>query len=235
MKTKKVESEGLDKKEVLTKVLIRFAMFPPFMGLILLLPAGTFDYWEAYVYIGIISLSMLFIVLYFMKHDPSLLERRMKVKEEKKPQKLIIALFTPLFIAGFILAGFDQRYNWSDIAIYEVFIAELIVLFGYYIIFSVFRENSFASRVIEVNENQKVISTGLYSKVRHPMYVGVLIMYIFSAPALGSWWAIIPFVTVLPVVLVLRILNEEKVLKEELPGYIDYCNKTKYRLIPYIW
>ena len=137
-------------------------------------------------------------------------------------------------LAGFIISGLDQRFNWSNVPTYITISADIIILLGYLTIFFVFKQNSYASNIIEVNENQKIISTGLYGIVRHPMYIGVLIMFIPTPIALGSYWGLIPF-ALLPVSLILRILNEEKVLSENLKGYKEYCQKTSYRLIPFIW
>ena len=224
-----------DSRGMIKKIISRFVMLPFVLGLILLVPADSFKYWEAYLYGFLLISMMFFIILYFLKRDPSFLERRMKMKETQKEQKLVVVGFSLFFIGGFVLACLDHRFGWSDIPVYLVIISDLFVLAGYLFVFFVFRENSYASRVVEVIENQKLITTGLYSIVRHPMYLGIIVMYIFSAPALGSWFAIIPFATVIPLFLVFRIINEEKVLRNELPGYIEYCNKTKFRLIPYIW
>ena len=162
------------------------------------------------------------------------LERRTRSEEKEKTQKIIQIVFSFVFLFGCIVPGIDKRYGWSEIPVCIVLIADLIILLGYVLIFFVFRQNSYASRVVEVAESQKVISTGLYSFVRHPMYLGVLIMYIPTPLALGSWWGLIPMAGI-PLALVLRILNEEKVLCRDLPGYTEYCKKTKYRMIPLIW
>jgi protein-S-isoprenylcysteine O-methyltransferase Ste14 len=132
------------------------------------------------------------------------------------------------------VCGFDKRFGWSDIPVSIVILADIFVLLGYILVFFVFKQNSYASRVVEVEQSQKVVSTGLYGYVRHPMYFGILIMYIPTPIALGSYWGLIPMVTI-PFALVLRILNEEKVLRNELPGYKEYCQRTRYRLIPFVW
>jgi protein-S-isoprenylcysteine O-methyltransferase Ste14 len=137
-------------------------------------------------------------------------------------------------MSAFIIPGLDRRFGWSDVSPEIIIATNAVILGGYMLIFKVFRQNSYASRIIEIDRNQKVISTGLYSIVRHPMYLGVLIMYLPAPLALGSYWGLIPM-ALLPVALILRILNEEKVLKENLEGYNEYCQKTSYRLIPYIW
>lgn len=137
-------------------------------------------------------------------------------------------------MSGFGIPGFDKRYGWSDVPVYLVLISDIVILLGYLLIFFVFKQNSFASRTVEVERDQKVISTGLYSFVRHPMYIGVIIMFMPTPIALGSYWGLIPMATI-PIALVFRIKNEEKVLRKNLPGYNEYCKKTKYRLLPYLW
>ena len=231
---KKSEISREERKALLRKMLVRFVFFFPVMGVLVLLPAGTFDFWQFYVYCGLLMVPMLAVLLHFLKNDPKFLERRSRAKEKERAQVLISFLSSAIFLAGFIIPGLDKRFGWSEVPLHITLIAYGLILLGYLVIFFVFRQNSYASRVIEVDEEQEVITTGLYGLVRHPMYVGVLIMYTPTAVALGSYWGLIPF-ALLPVSLALRILNEEKVLKENLKGYKEYCEKTRYRLIPYIW
>lgn len=219
---------------LIKKMLIRFSFVPLFIGIFTILPAGTFNYWQVYLYFAVLVVPMIFVLIYFLKRDPRFLERRAKTAEKVKEQKLIQLINLPVFISAFIVPGLDRRFGWSDIPVEFIIATDIVILCGYLFIFLVFRENSYASRIIEIDESQKVITTGLYSIVRHPMYLGVLIMYLPTPLALGSYWGLIPM-ALLPVALVFRILNEEKVLRENLPGYIDYCQKTRYRLIPYIW
>ena len=231
---KKSEMTQQEMKALKKKIAIRFSLIQLFLGLIILLPAWTLKFWQAYTYLVVLVVPMIFALLYFLKKDPKFLERRTRVKEKEKQQKLLSILSTAIFLAGFIIPGLDHRFAWSDVPTYIVITADIMVLLGYLIILFVFKQNSYASLIIEVNENQKVISTGLYGVVRHPMYLGVLIMFLPTPIALGSYWALIPF-AVLPVLLILRILNEEKVLSNNLQGYKEYCQKTKFRLIPFIW
>ena len=204
------------------------------LSLVFFLPARTFRYWEAWGYIGIIFSCASGVVLYFLKHDPEFLERRLRTKEKVKEQKLIIAVGSLLFLPIFLIPGFDKYYNWSDVPLFLEIIGDIFVLAGYLIVIRVFRENSYASRVVEVYPGQKVITTGPYAIVRHPMYVGNLLMYGFTPIALGSFWALIGSVFLL-ILILFRILSEEKFLIENLEGYKDYIHKTRYRLIPGIW
>lgn len=231
---KKSDITEKERKALIRKMLIRFAFFPPVLGLLILLPAGTFSYWQFYVYCGLLIVPMLGVLIYFLKHDPKFLERRTRAREKEKVQVLFSILSATIFLAGFIIPGLDHRFAWSSVPLPVIIGAELLILLGYLLIFMVFRQNSYASRIIEVDEEQEVISTGLYGIVRHPMYVGVLIMYIPAPLALGSYWGLIPF-ALLPLSLALRIINEEKVLKDNLKGYKEYCQLTRYRLIPFIW
>ena len=224
----------MKKSQLIKAAIIRFGLAIPVFGLFFFLPAGSLKYWAAWLYISIIFIPMIFVLIYFLRHDPSLLENRMKYKEKEAAQKKIISLSAIVYLIGFLIPGFDYRYNWSNIQNYIILIANFFVLLGYIFVFIVFKENSFASRIIEVKKNQKVISTGPYKIVRHPMYLGVLIMFMATPIALGSYYALIPFLTI-PIVLVLRILNEEKLLLKELKGYKEYIKKTKYRLFPGIW
>ena len=234
MADKKSELSKKDMKSLIKKIIIRFSLIPLVLGLLILVPAGTINFWQVYVYIAVLVIPMTFVLFYFLQKDPMFLERRTRAKEKERTQIIIQIVFSVVLLTGFIIPGFDKRFGWSDIPVSIVIAADIVILLGYLIIFFVFKQNSYASRIIEVEKSQKVISTGLYGFVRHPMYIGILIMYIPTPVALGSYWGLIPMAT-LPLALVLRILNEEKVLNKDLPGYKEYCQKTRYRLIPLIW
>ena len=216
------------------KALKMFGLAPIILGVIFFVPAGSFRFWEAWLYSVVIIIPMIFVVVYFLKNDPQLLESRMKHKEKELQQKKIVIIGNILFFIAMILPGLDYRFGLSDIPAVIVFSSDAMVLAGIFIYFLVLKENSYASRIIEVQEGQKVISTGPYSVVRHPMYSAVCIIYLFTPIALGSYWAIIPMLLIIPII-VLRILNEEETLKKDLPGYTEYVTKTRYRLIPFIW
>jgi len=216
------------------KVLKMFGLAPIILGVIFFVPAGSFRFWAAWVYSAVIIIPMIFVVIYFLINNPQVLERRMQYKEKEFLQKKIVRIGNILFFIAMILPGLDYRFGLSDIPAVIVFSSDAMVLAGIFIYFLVLKENSYASRIIEVQEEQKVISTGPYSVVRHPMYSAVCIIYLFTPIALGSYWAIIPMLLIIPII-VLRILNEEEILKKDLPGYTEYVTKTRYRLIPFIW
>jgi protein-S-isoprenylcysteine O-methyltransferase Ste14 len=205
-----------------------------FVGAMLFLPAGTLGYWQAWLYMAVVFVPVIFVGLYLLEHDPELLERRFKSKEKEAKQRTIIKISLILFLVGFLIPGLDWRFGWSNVPFEAVIAANLLVLIGYAITFLAFRENSYAARTVEVEKGQKVVTTGPYAVVRHPMYVGVLLMYNATPIALGSYWALPLFLLTIPVI-VYRILNEEDVLRRKLPGYTAYCRKTRYRLLPYVW
>ncbi|MDD1673864.1 MAG: isoprenylcysteine carboxylmethyltransferase family protein [Methanomicrobiales archaeon] len=216
------------------KVIIRFIAGIIGVAALLLLPAGSFLYVEGWIYMGVIFVPLIFAVPYFLKNNTGLLERRMKTREKEGEQKRIVLLAVIIFLIGFLIPGLDYRYQWSDVPVALGLAADVIVFLGYLVAFFTLRENSYASRIIEVDKEQKVIATGPYAYVRHPMYLGMIIMFLFTPLALGSYWAVIPFL-VLPAFFVFRILNEEKMLLRDLPGYGDYCGKVRYRLVPGVW
>jgi len=215
-------------------VFTRTFVFVVLLLAILFLSAGTFAYWEAWVYFGIILVPMISFLIFLLKTNPELLERRMRVREKQAEQKFIVIIGSIIFFLVFLLPGFDKGFRWSEVPMEMVIVADIFVLLSYLMIFLVLRENRYASRIIEVERDQEVISTGPYAIVRHPMYLGASLMYLFSPLALGSYWAIIPSFLMIPV-FVARIRNEEKILERGLKGYQKYMQKTKYRLVPGIW
>jgi protein-S-isoprenylcysteine O-methyltransferase Ste14 len=200
----------------------------------LFIPAGTLWYWQGWLYMGVLFIPMLFVLVYLIRRDPDLLVRRTRLREKEAEQKWIIVLSTGTFLACIILPGLDFRFGWSQVPVWLVLAASVMVFAGYLIFFLTMKENSYASRIIEVENGQKVISTGPYSQVRHPMYSGVLLMFLFTPLALGSYVALIMFPPLL-VTIVMRIRNEEAVLTRDLVGYSEYCKRTRYRLVPGIW
>ena len=224
----------MSREQLLKVVAGRIIMIIPMLMLFFFLPAGTWNYWQAWVYMGVLISPMFFAMIYLIKKDPELLERRMRLKEKRSEQRLIVKVSLVFFLLAFILPGFDKRFGWSDVPIGLVIASDICILIGYLIIFRVMQINTFASRVIEVANEQKVIDTDLYSIVRHPMYVGAILLYVASPLALGSYWAVLPAIVIIPII-VARIKDEEAALDKDLAGYLEYKQRTKYRLIPFIW
>ena len=204
------------------------------LSVMLFLSAGTIKYWEAWVYLALMLISSSLITQYLLRHNPALLERRLRMHEKEPQQRWIIRLAWLWFILIFLVPGFDQRYDGSAVSPLVVIAADIMVLVGYGICFWVFKENPYASRIVEVEPGQEVIATGPYAIVRHPMYFGGLLIYLATPLALGSYWALWPAVFIIPI-LVARIRNEENILKKNLKGYIAYVKKTRYRLLPRVW
>jgi protein-S-isoprenylcysteine O-methyltransferase Ste14 len=204
------------------------------LAAMLFLPAGSLEYWQGWVFCAVILFPALFVAAYFFKRSPEFLERRMKFKEKELRQKAIIKIASIIFFLGFLIPGFDYRFGWSAVPLWLVLASDAIILAGYFLMFLSFKENIFAARTVEVFEGQKVIDTGPYAVVRHPMYAGIITMFLFIPTALGSFWALIPFIPVC-VIIILRILNEEEVLRRDLSGYNAYCEKVRYRLVPFVW
>jgi protein-S-isoprenylcysteine O-methyltransferase Ste14 len=207
------------------------------LGLLLFLPAGTLNYWQAWVLIAVFVLGSNVVGLYLAIHDPELLERRKQAgprAETRLAQKIIISVLIVALIAMLVLSALDHRFGWSDVPALVSLAGDVLAALGLYVTFLVVRENTFSGANIKVFEGQKVISTGPYALVRHPMYTGTLLFTLASPPALGSWWGLLPVALVIPM-LVWRIFDEEKLLNAELPGYADYTRKVRFRLMPFVW
>ena len=203
----------------------------------LFLPARTLNYWQAWIFLAVFSVSVLAITIYLMKKDPKLLERRVKAgpgAEKQKLQNVIQFLASIAFIAIFVFSALDHRLGWSKVPVCVVALEDALVLLGLLIVFFVFKVNTFSSGIIEVKSEQKLISTGPYAFVHHPMYMGAFIMLLGAPVALGSWWGLFTFIP-LSLVIVWRLLDEEKFLAKNLSGYSEYQKKVRYRLVPFIW
>lgn len=231
---RKKPMQDADLKVLKRTVALRFSFIFLMLGLVFFLSAGTMKYYEAWAYLFTISMPMLIFGIYMFRHNPKFLERRMKTEEKRKEQKLIQKMAVLPFLLVYILPGLDKRFGWSDLPFSIALIGLALVLLGYLMILYVFMTNSYASRVVEVEKGQRVITTGPYALVRHPMYVGVIFFYGATPIALGSFGALIPFLLIIPI-LVFRVKDEEKELLENLAGYREYAQKVKYRLLPYIW
>ena len=220
--------------KILISALTKFIFGIVLVGALLFLPAWTLDYFGAWLFLGILFIPMMIMGIVMLIKAPSLLEKRLASKESENTQKGVVALSGLMFLVGFVLSALDERFSWSYVPLWLTIAAAVIFLIGYALYAEVMRENAYLSRTIEVQEGQKVISTGLYGIVRHPMYLATLLMFLPIPLVLESLWGLIPFAFYIPVIIV-RIINEEKVLERELDGYADYKNKVKYRLIPFIW
>ena len=217
--------------KTMLKVVAFFLVFAVFI----FLPAGTFNFWNGWTFFAVFCISTLLITIYFLFKDPALIRRRIKSGETRKEQKILQSISGFIFFVGLlVIPGLDFRFSWSSVPDVVIILSDIFVLIGFIIVFLVFRTNSYTSAIIEVSKGQKVISTGVYSIVRHPMYLGAVLILIFTPLALNSLWALIPALFIC-VFVVLRLLDEEKVLLNELDGYKEYCEKTRYHLIPFIW
>jgi protein-S-isoprenylcysteine O-methyltransferase Ste14 len=225
------------KAGLIRKGLSGAARFFILLGLLLFGTAGTFRYWQAWLFLAIMAGCVLVLALYFVKHDPPLVERRLSAgpaAETRPQQKLIQGLVSVAGILLVAIAGFDHRFGWSHVPAVLVLAADAAIVAAFLLTFLVFRENSFASAIVEVGENQRVISTGPYHYVRHPMYSASLVMFFAMPIALGSWWALL-LAPVIFALIVWRLIDEERLLDRELPGYAEYRRATPYRLAPLVW
>ncbi len=211
--------------------------FFPLLAALIFIPAGTLDYWQAWVFLAVYIVSSLAIIFYLRKHDPQLLERRMHGgpgAEKEKMQKIIMSLISAAFIALIAVPALDYRLDGPAVSAYVALLGDGLIAVSYLAFYFVFKENSFASATIEFDPGQRVISTGPYALVRHPMYAGGLPMLVGIPLALGSWRGLLVLIPLVPV-LVWRLLDEEQLLAKNLPGYLAYKSKVKYRLIPVVW
>ena len=207
------------------------------MGAVLFVSAWTFNYWQAWVFLSVFGLSSLAVTVYLMKNDPKLLERRMHggpTAEKELSQKIIMSAASIGFAAILIVPALDHRWHWSAVPPYAVIAGNILIVLGWTIILFVFRENTFTSATIEVAADQRVVSTGPYAVVRHPMYSGSLLYFLGIPIALGSWWGLLVGILMMPV-FVFRLFDEEKLLARNLPGYSEYMDRVKYRLVPFVW
>ena len=216
------------------QAIIKFILGVLMIGLLLFIPANTINYWNGWLFMALLFIPMFIAGIFMMVKSPDLLRKRLNAKEKENEQKEVILCSGLMFLAGFIIAGLNYRYNWIIIPNYVVVISSVVFLVAYILYAEVLRENAYLSRTIEVQENQKVVDTGLYGIVRHPMYAVTILLFLSMPLILGS---IISFVLFLiyPVIIAKRIKNEEEVLEKELVGYVDYKKKVKYKMIPFIW
>ena len=207
------------------------------MAALLFLPAGTLDYWQAWVFIAVFAGTSSAITVYLAKRDPQLLERRLHVgprAEKEKAQKIAVLLALVGFIALLVVPALDHRFGWSRVPPVVALAGDALVALGFLFIFFVLKENSYGASTMQVVEGQRVVSTGPYARLRHPMYAGALLLIAGTPLALGSWWVLLVAVVMVPA-LVWRLLDEEKFLKRNLPGYAEYTERVPYRLVPFVW
>lgn len=214
--------------------LVKFLLGIVLVGILIFLPAGTLSYFNGWLFIGLLFIPMFIFGIYLFIKKPKLLERRLNNKEKVGTQKLVVLISALLFIGGFIVCGLDYRYGWSSIPNYVVIISSIVLLFGYGLYVEVMRENEYLLRTVDVEKEQKLVDTGLYGLVRHPMYLSVILLFLSFPLVLGSLYGFYIFL-IFPLVLIVRLHNEEKVLVKELKGYSKYKLRVKYKLIPYIW
>lgn len=220
-------------KAILTSI-VRLALGILLICAMLFWPAGTFNYWQAWAWLAALFIPMMVSFVYLIKRDPALLERRTRTNENITQQKWIIGISVIYFLIVFLLPGFDKRFGWSAVPTWLAIMADVVVIAAYILYTLVLRTNSYASRVIEVEQNQQTITTGPYTLVRHPMYLSMILMMVATPLALGSYWAFIPSLALIPI-LAARAKNEEELLIKDLTGYREYMQKTHYRLFPGVW
>lgn len=221
-------------RPILIQAVIKALLSVLILGVLIFLPAGTLRFPNGWLFLITLYALMSVTMVYLIKKDPELLRKRLQLKERQKQQNSLMKFTAVFFLLAYTLPGFDYRFGWSQVPLWLVILAEVIMILGYAMFVEVMRENSYASRIIEIQEGQKLIDTGLYGIIRHPMYTAAMLIYLASPFVLGSFYTLIP-ILLLPVILVIRIRNEEKLLLKELPGYEAYREKVRYRLIPGLW
>ena len=220
--------------KLLANGLVKFTCGLLMVGLLMFLPAGTFYYTYGWLLIGLLFAPMLIAGFVMFFKTPDFLEKRLDVKEKQGTQKGVIALSGLMFITGFVLAGLDFRFGWSEMPLWVTITASVLFLIAYALYAEVMRENAYLSRTIKVEEGQTVVDTGMYAVVRHPMYSVTLLLFLMIPLVLGSWYSLIAF-AFYPAIIIVRLKDEEELLTRELKGYAEYKEKVKYRLIPFIW
>ena len=220
--------------KLLANGLVKFTCGLLMVGLLMFLPAGTFYYTYGWLLIGLLFAPMLIAGFVMFFKTPDFLEKRLDVKEKQGTQKGVIALSGLMFITGFVLAGLDFRFGWSEMPLWVTITASVLFLISYALYAEVMRENAYLSRTIKVEEGQTVVDTGMYAVVRHPMYSVTLLLFLMIPLVLGSWYSLIAF-AFYPAIIIVRLKDEEELLTRELKGYAEYKEKVKYRLIPFIW
>jgi len=221
-------------QQLLSKTFARFIPGILIISALLFIPAGSFRFWNGWLFIGVLFIPMLFVIVYLIIRDPELLFKRMNTNEKEKTQKKVVLFTSIIILSALIISGLDYRFQWSAVPLPVVLISAIILLTGYILFFIVMRQNSYASRVVEIQDKQKVIDSGLYSIVRHPMYSAAILMFMFMPLVLGSFYALIPLI-IFPLQMGMRMKNEELILEKGLDGYIEYKKKVRFKIIPFLW
>lgn len=221
-------------KKLFVQAIVKFLAGVVLVGALLFIPAGSFAYWQAWLFLGILFIPMFVAGLIMMAKNPELLRKRLNAKEEESEQKLVLALSGLMFIAAFVVAGLNYRFGWLPLPVWVPVVGAVLFLLAYVLYAEVLRENTYLSRTIEVQEGQKVIDTGLYGIVRHPMYMSTLLLFLAMPVVLGSLISLAIMLLYIPII-ALRMRNEEKVLEEGLEGYREYKTRVKHKVIPFIW
>ena len=221
-------------KKLFSQAIVKFLLGLVLVGVLIFVPAGTLKFWNGWLFMGLLFIPMFIAGIVLMVKNPNLLRSRLNAKEEERKQKEVVAVSGIMFLLGFILAGLNFRFGWIILPNIVVLIASLVFVIAYILYAEVLRENTYLSRTIEVQENQKVIDSGLYGVIRHPMYAVTLFLFLTIPLILGSIISFIVFL-VYPIIIAKRIKNEEEVLENNLEGYKEYKQKVKYKMIPYIW
>jgi protein-S-isoprenylcysteine O-methyltransferase Ste14 len=222
------------KQQLISKALSRFIPGIIILSALMFISAGTINYWNAWLFMGELFIPMLLVLVYLIIWDPELLLKRLNANEKEKTQQKVVLITLIMFLSAFIISGLDYRYKWSSVPLLIVLISATMVLTGYILFFIVMRQNSYASRVVEIQEKQKVIDTGLYGIVRHPMYSAAILMFMSMPLVLGSFYALIPLL-IFPFQMGIRMRNEEQILEKGLDGYIEYKKRVRYKIIPFLW
>ena len=220
--------------KLLVEALTKFTCGLLLVGLLIFLPAGTLRYANGWLLMALLFVPMLMAGFVMLAKNPEFLKKRLDAKEKQGTQKGVVAFSGLMFIAGFVVAGLDARFGWSVMPTWVTVTASVLFLIAYALYAEVMRENAYLSRSIKVEEGQTVVDTGMYGIVRHPMYAVTVLLFLMIPLVLGSWYALIAF-AVYPAVIAVRLTDEEALLTRELPGYAEYKQKVKYRLIPFIW
>lgn len=221
-------------KELFVQALTKFALGVILVGVLLFLPAGSFQYWNAWLFLAILFIPMFFVGIVMMLKNPDLLKKRLNAKETQGEQQVVIKLSGLMFLLGFVIAGLNFRFQWFILPHWLSWATGILFLCAYLLYAEVLRENTYLSRTVEVQEGQTVIDTGLYGIVRHPMYSATVLLFLSMPLVLGSVISFILFLAY-PFLIAKRIRNEEQVLEAELPGYLEYKQKVQYRLLPFVW